>query len=106
MKWLEIIKLRTSGHNLENTVNEFIRPLTKGSWEKGLLTIQVYCHATLVTDLCIHIQWETKTISFQKSLLGSCIVNVLEDFGITHHTIWIRQEKGFGPNNIRSPKDD
>ncbi len=105
MKWLEIIKLRTTGQILENMVNEFIRPLTKGSWEKGLLTIQVYCHATLVTDLSIHIQWETKLGSFQKSLLGSCIVNALEDFGITHHTIWMRQEKWGGPKNIRSSKN-
>ena len=106
MKWLEIIKLRTSVQNIENMVNEFMRPLTKDNLENGLLAIQVYCHATLVTDLSIHIQWETKKASSQKSLVGSCIVNVLEDFGITHHTIWIRQEKGFIPHTIRSLKNE
>jgi len=89
MKWLEMIKLRTSGHNLENLTNEFIRPLAAKIGEAGLSGIQVYYHATLDTDLGIHIHWDTKQGALQKSLLGSCLVSTLEEFGLTYHTIWI-----------------
>lgn len=94
MKWLEIIKLRT-GQNLDNIVNKFIRPLTKDYEGAGLITMIVYSHATLNTDLSIHLYWDTAKVSQQKTLLSSCIINILEDFGLIHYTIWIAQKNNF-----------
>lgn len=93
MKWLEIIKLRTPGQSFENVVDQFIAPLTKNVIEPGLLMIHVYCHATLNTDISIHIHWDTQQASQQKTLLGSCLINRLEDFGMINHTIWIAQTR-------------
>ena len=91
MKWLEIIKLRTSGLNVKRRACEVIGLLTENTQEPGLSAIQVYSHATLNTDLSIHIHWDTQHASRQKTLLGSCLANKLEDFGMIHHTIWITQ---------------
>ncbi len=91
MKWLEIIKLRTAGLNVEKRVWEFIGLLTDNTQEPNLSAIQVYSHATLNTDLSIHIHWDTRHAARQKTLLGSCLANKLEEFGMIHHTIWITQ---------------
>ena len=66
MKWLEMIKFRTSGQNLENMVDKFIKPLTKDYEGAGLISMQVYSHATLNTDLSIHLYWDTVNVSQQK----------------------------------------
>lgn len=92
-----MIKLRTSGQKLDDLVNKFIRPLTKDTGEAGLLAIQVYYHATFDTDLSIHIHWDTTHESLQKTRLGSCIVNTLEDFGLTYHTLWIEEADNSKP---------
>jgi len=91
MKWLEIITLRTAGQSFENLVDKLMGPLTETARENGPLAIQIYCHASLDTDLSIHIHWDTRKISRQKTLLGSCLASRLEDFGMIHHTIWIAQ---------------
>ncbi len=90
-----MIKFRTSGQNLENMVDKFIKPLTKDYEGAGLISMQVYSHATLNTDLSIHLYWDTVNVSQQKTLLSSCLINVLEEFGLIHYTIWIAQKFNF-----------
>ncbi len=93
MKWLEIINLRTPGQHFENVADKLIGLLTKTPQETGPLAIQIYCHATLDTDLSIHIHWDTHHTPRQETLLGSCLASRLEDFGMIHHTIWIAQNE-------------
>ena len=93
MKWLEIINLRTPGQHFENVPDKLIGLLSKTPQEADPFTIQIYCHATLDTDLSIHINWDTRHASRQKTLLGSCLASSLEDFGMIHHTIWIAQKE-------------
>lgn len=104
MKWLEIIKLRTAGINLEKRACDFIGLLTKNTQDHGLPAIQVYYHATLNTDLSIHIHWDTQQASRQKTLLGSCLANKLEEFGMIHHTIWITQIRSDQPSSDTGKK--
>ena len=92
MKWLEMITLRASGLCLENLVAQFISPLSENIGKSGLCDIQVYTLTGINTDLSIHIHWDTERVSRQATLIGSCLAQTLEDYGLISHVTYMAQD--------------
>ncbi|MBI5602797.1 MAG: hypothetical protein HY879_05525, partial [Deltaproteobacteria bacterium] len=91
MKWLEIIKLRSVRENPEE-LDEFLRSLDQVSQE-GPIEIKIYRHAAIETDLSLHLLWEANQPEKNGSALGLRLAQVLKDFGLIDHSLWLEQEK-------------
>ena len=93
IKWLEIIKLRSAGNGLEALTEELLRPVSRADQEKGLKKIRLYRHATIETDLSVHLLWETRPGDVRMSTLGQRLASALGEFGRVNHSVWIEEEK-------------
>jgi len=91
MKWLEIIKLRSAGIN-PGLLEELSLSFDKVS-QWGLLEMKTYHHASLGTDLSVHLIWESERPERNGSSLGLRIAQALKEFGLTDHSIWVEKEK-------------
>ncbi len=91
MKWLEIAKLR-SGERDSQLLKELLPSLDKLS-QPGLAGMKAYSHATLETDLSIHLHWESGRPEQNGSALGLRLVQALKEFGLVDHSVWIEEEK-------------
>jgi len=97
MRWLEIIKLRSSRNNT-GAFKEILASVDELS-QSGLTEIRVYRHAVLESDLSLHLYWETKGPERDGSGLGLHLAQTLKDFGLLDHTIWIRAQRTIKKNN-------
>ena len=91
MKWLEIIKLRSAGND-EKVLEEFLLPMAKVS-QSGLVEIKTYSHASLETDLSVHLHWESERPAQNGSVLGLRLAQALKEFGLVDHSLWIEEER-------------
>ena len=89
MKRLEIIHLRLAGNAPANLLTD-IRRSVFASAETD--TVRLYFHATIPTDLSVHIRTETKTRDKNTSDLGLCLAAALREFGMVQHTVWIEDQ--------------
>jgi hypothetical protein len=80
MKWLEVIKLRSTGNDFE-LLNELLLSFEKFN-QPELVEMKTYDHAALETDLSIHLHWA----------LGLRLVQALKEFGWVDHSVWIEKE--------------
>jgi hypothetical protein len=89
VKWVEIIKVRTVGEPESLLVAEIFEDFS--AMEKGRppAAIKLYHHATVESDLCIHLYWESETISPRKSPVGLRIVESIGSLGVVNHSIWV-----------------
>lgn len=62
--------------------------------EKGLKEIKIYRHATVDSDLSIHLYWESDEVEKHGSTLGLHLVSSLKEFGRINHSIWIKDGGG------------
>lgn len=94
MKWVEIIKVRTVGEPESLLVAEIFRDFS--TMERGIppLAMKLYHHATVESDLCIHLYWESETISPRKSSVGLRIVESIGALGVANHSIWVEDVGG------------
>lgn len=92
MKWLEIIRLRTAG-NRDGLLEEFLQSLTRVEKGRELIEVKTYHHATLGTDLCVQLLWESARPEQNGTALGLRLVQGLKEFGLADHSIWIEDEK-------------
>ena len=94
MKWVEIIKVRTVGEPESLLVAEIFRDFS--TMENGMTpaTMKLYHHATVESDLCIHLYWESDTISPRKSPVGLRIVESIGTLGVANHSIWVENVSG------------
>ena len=94
MKWVEIIKVRMVGGEPESLIETEIlqdfRTMEKGNQPT---TITLYHHATVESDLSIHIYWESDTVSPRKSSVGVRIVDAIGKLGVVNHSLWIEDER-------------
>jgi hypothetical protein len=91
MKWLEVIKLRSAGGNLE-LLDELLRPLS-GSNQRGLVEMKTFRHATLETDASVHLYWNSEMPEPDGSALGLRLAQALKEFGLIDHSVWVEEEK-------------
>jgi hypothetical protein len=91
MKWLEVIKLRSAGGNLE-LLDELLRPLS-GSNQRGLVEMKTFRHATLETDASVHLYWNSEMPEPDGSALGLRLAQALKEFGLIDHSVWVEEKK-------------
>jgi hypothetical protein len=86
MRWIEIIKLRaTKERELRSLVAELGRSL-----ENEFVEFTFYRHATIATDLSVHLVHETEGDSKPDRTLGQRLVATLSDHGLVHHSLWMQ----------------
>jgi hypothetical protein len=91
MNYLEIIELRSDGRNIKligPEIAELIRKLNKG-FDKPV--IKLFINLTVENDFSIHIRHDSETPDAYGSPIGLQLIAILQDFGLTHHSIWIEQ---------------
>jgi len=94
MNWIEIIDLRSTGNDQETLKEMLLKPLMKNNQQSGLKKIILYHNTPVETDISIHLQWEDKERTPEKSDLGLHLALALEEFGRVNHSIWIEDEGG------------
>ena len=89
MKWVEIIKIRTVGEPESRMVTEDLEDFS--TMDKGIrpAMVKLYHHATVESDLCIHLYWESESVSPRKSPMGLRIVESIGAWGVANHSIWV-----------------
>lgn len=90
MKKLEIIHLRLAGNPPAALVE---RIHTSIAAEDCLMEVRIYRHATLTTDLAVHLL--SGNGGACASDLGLHLAEALREHGMVEHTVWI-EERGDG----------
>ncbi|MBN2687422.1 MAG: hypothetical protein JXR85_04525 [Deltaproteobacteria bacterium] len=94
MKWVEIIKVRTVGEPESLLVAEIFNDFSAMDKGRPPAEMKLYHHATVESDLCIHLYWESETISPRKSPVGLRIVESIGALGVANHSIWVEDVTG------------
>ncbi len=89
MKQLEIIQLRLTGNTQTKLINDIRRSVLAGTESDN---VRLYCHATIPTDLSIHIQTEIPESIRQTSDLGVRLAAAMREHGMVQHTVWIEDQ--------------
>jgi hypothetical protein len=89
MKWVEIIKLRSTGKALES-LNGLLSDLSH-SRQPGLTEIRLYRHAEWETDWSLHLHWESQRPPANGSTLGIRLSQELGEIGLIDYSTWIEQ---------------
>ena len=88
MRQLEIIQVRLTGRSQATLINDIRRSVLADTTDN----IRFYRHATVPTDLSIHIHLETHTDLRQTSDLGVRLAAAMRDYGMVQHTVWIEDQ--------------
>ena len=96
MKWTEIITLRTSETPVKEVVADILKSVGANSSMGKPAKLKLFSHATVESDLSSHIQWEATSMDRGKSLLGFELVDMLREFGLVNHSVWIEEETDGG----------
>ncbi len=90
MKWLEVIRLRSAGKD-SRAVDELLLSIGKFN-QSGLVETKTFRHASLDSDLSIHLHWESEQPDRNGSPLGLHLARALKEFGLIDHSIWVEKE--------------
>ncbi len=93
MKWIEIINLRSAGAPREFIEQKIPRSVAEADPGRNPVAIQVYRHATVDTDLGVHLLFEAPERGAGPSALGECLASELKAFGLVSHSVWTAQEE-------------
>ncbi|MBW2603868.1 MAG: hypothetical protein JRE28_06060 [Deltaproteobacteria bacterium] len=99
MRWVEIIGVRLSPSPKNKLVRKIFSDFRQtiaasvaaGAEEK--VAAIVYRNAFVETDLTIHLYRNTANRLPEKTRLGLTLAEILRDFGLVDHMIWIKEEK-------------
>ena len=93
MKWVEIIRLRSTNHlkksSVKESVIELLKEIEKDEPVPGFVNLKLYHHTTVESDLSIHMYWDSEPARQGKSSLGVKLAHVLSDFGLLNYSVWI-----------------
>jgi hypothetical protein len=92
MKWVEIIRLRSAG-NYKGLLEGLSPEIANSDKKMGLVEMKIYRHASLETDLSLHLYWESEKPGQNGSSLGIRLVQAFKEFGLIDHSIWVEKEK-------------
>ena len=95
MRWVEIIGIRLSpspkNELVRKVFSDFRQTIAAGAEEK--VAAIVYRNAFVEIDLTIHLYRNTANLLPEKTRLGLTLAEILRDFGLVDHMIWIKEEK-------------
>ena len=92
MYWIEIVGLRTVGRDKEVAIKRLKQQIRQAECTERQVKIGIYHHATLETDLSIHLVWNSDKINRGGSKLGLMLAEVLKEFGMVDHTVWVAED--------------
>jgi hypothetical protein len=93
MKWIEIITLRSAGETQRNMITEFLKQVEHASKQCQPQDVRVYRHASVETDLSVHIYWDRANVAQPRSNLGDLLIRAARDFGMVSTSVWIEEER-------------
>jgi hypothetical protein len=88
MKWLEIIELRSVGARIElkeSKLNYLIKELSESMKQ---VSVKIFNHATLESDLSIHLYHNSNHVEKSGSNLGLHLASELKNYAMVNHSIW------------------
>ncbi len=92
MQWLEVIRFRTALERKE-TVTDLLRGvLATIDTGEGLIRADLYSHASVVTDVSVHLLWDRAINGNGGSELAIGIKDVLKPLGLLDHTVWLHEQ--------------
>ncbi|MFC1888254.1 hypothetical protein ACFL4G_00720 [Thermodesulfobacteriota bacterium] len=93
MRWIEIINLRSASVPRESIEQKLPGSTAEVKLSESLMAIQVYRHATLDTDLSVHLLFESPGPETRPSALGQQLVALLREYGLVNHSIWVEKAR-------------
>ena len=88
MKWLEIIELRAAQMDHRALNQQVLLLMEAGRIHQP---VHVYIHVQFETDWCIHLHHQTEQADPRGSEFGMRLKELLKDYGIVNHGLWIEQ---------------
>ena len=96
MEWIEVIAVRTLAverHALEKELAALVRAEEPGAGEIG---IELFHHATLETDLTLHLHHTLEKVDPLGSELGRQLAETLTEYGRVYHSVWVQWAQDTG----------
>ena len=93
MKTVEIITVRLDPRRREPLLKELLAILESRNWSDDRLILEIYRHATVPTDLSVHLRSESPTAQVLPSDLGRHLASELRDFGQISHSTWVEERE-------------
>jgi hypothetical protein len=91
MKTVEIITVRMDPQREEPLLRELRVALDAKSLSDDRVNVEFYRHATVETDLSIHLRSETLRADELPSVLGRRLASALREFGPISHSVWFEE---------------
>ena len=92
MMWIEVIKLRSPGIKEDIPDKNLLAKLAQVNRAGGPWEMQIYCHATVESDMAVHLIWKTGFPESGGSAVGMQVVEFLKPFGLVNHSVWVQEE--------------
>jgi hypothetical protein len=86
MTILETIHLRLAGGDPNDLVDVILRSVDS---EPALTGFHIYRHASIDTDLVVHLHWGAEVEKERGSALGARLASVLGESGMVEHSVWV-----------------
>jgi hypothetical protein len=88
MKYLELIRLRTTGHYYDEIIQVLMETTDRKKSKDNHCDMHFFKNTPLKTDFLVVIAHETDMIDPHGSRIGQELCDVLKNFGLINHTTW------------------
>ena len=91
MKTVEIITVRLDPRRREPILGELFATLESQNLSDDQVSVEIYSHATVATDLSIHLRSESPQTQALPSDLGRHLASALRELGQIFHSAWVSE---------------
>ena len=91
MKTVEIITVRLDPRRKEPLLGELLATLESQKLSDDQVIVEIYRHATVETDLSVHLHSESPQARILSSDLGRHLASALREFGPINHSAWVEE---------------
>ena len=91
MKTVEIITVRLDPRKREPLLKELVAALETRKWSDDQLIFEIYRHATIPTDLSVHLRFESPSAQVLPGDLGRHLASELREYGQISHSTWVEE---------------
>ena len=88
MKYIELIRLRTTGHYSDEIVQILMERMDTMKETDNRCNMHFFKNTPLKTDFLCLIVYNADIIDLDGSLIGRELCELLNKFGLINHTIW------------------
>ena len=90
MSWMEELHIRTTDVPRDEIVSELIDQRHAMQDPDESVTMRIFLHAVVDTDLCVHLHWKEKRFTPKGSPVGLKLAAGLRIVCQVKHTVWKR----------------